>query len=354
VRVAEIRSLTGLRAVAALGVYFHHFGNPPGFPNRLSNLQNNGGFGVSFFFVLSGFVLTLTYAKSDLNLRTYFVKRISRIFPIYWFGLSLAFVFVSLDSLDFGKVFLVHFLGLQSWFLDSDLGFHFNGPGWSISVEMFFYLLFPLLLTTLIKGNTFFQRWQSILVLAMIVSIIPFFVHLYFLGPLQGIQNAYIWPPLLPVHYLGLFILGMCGCQFTFFSSYLDKRPSLRGLMCDVSILVFLLILVFVNFKDPENPLLAIAAQFWILGLPSVCVLVVLTGAPTSLSSRLLSWRPVWFAGKCSMVFYLIHVPTTWWIQLAFPSAGYELRFALVACLTVITHLCIENPANRLIKKILI
>lgn len=353
-RVAEIRSLTGLRAVAALGVYFHHFGNPPGFPNRLSNLQNNGGFGVSFFFVLSGFVLTLTYAKSDLNLRTYFVKRISRIFPIYWFGLSLAFVFVSLDSLDFGKVFLVHFLGLQSWFLDSDLGFHFNGPGWSISVEMFFYLLFPLLLTTLIKGNTFFQRWQSILVLAMIVSIIPFFVHLYFLGPLQGIQNAYIWPPLLPVHYLGLFILGMCGCQFTFFSSYLDKRPSLRGLMCDVSILVFLLILVFVNFKDPENPLLAIAAQFWILGLPSVCVLVVLTGAPTSLSSRLLSWRPVWFAGKCSMVFYLIHVPTTWWIQLAFPSAGYELRFALVACLTVITHLCIENPANRLIKKILI
>ena len=350
-RVAEIRSLTGLRAVAALGVYFNHFGTPPWFPNGLHNLQTNGGFGVSFFFVLSGFVLTLTYAKSDLNLRTYFVKRISRILPIYWFGLSLAFVYVSLDSLDFGKVFLVHFLGLQSWFLDSDLGFHFNGPGWSISVEMFFYLLFPLLLTTLIKGKTFLQRWQTILVLAMIVSIVPFFIHLYFLGPLQGIQNAYIWPPLLPVHYLGLFILGMSGYQL---SSYLEKRPNVRGLSCDVSILIFLLILIFVNFEDPENPLLAIASQFWLLGLPSVCILVVLTVAPTSLSSRLLSCRPVWFAGKCSMVFYLIHVPTTWWIQLVFPRAGYELRFVLVACLTVIAHLCIENPANRFIQKILI
>lgn len=350
-RVAEIRSLTGLRAVAALGVYLNHFGNPSWFPNRLSNLQNNGGFGVSFFFVLSGFVLTLNYAKSDLNLRTYFVNRISRILPIYWFGLSLALIYVPSDSLDSGKVFLVHFLALQSWFFDSDLGLHFNGPGWSISVEMFFYLLFPILLTTLIKGKTFFQRWQSILVLAMIVSIVPSFVHLYFLGPLQGIQNAYIWPPLLPVHYLGLFILGMSGYQF---SSYLEKRLTVRGLSCDVSILIFLLILIFVNFKDPENPLLAIASQFWLLGLPSVCVLVVLKVAPTSLSSRLLSCRPVWFAGKCSMVFYLIHVPTTRLIQLAFPKAGYELRFVLVACLTVIAHLCIENPANRLIKKILI
>ena len=86
----EIRSITGLRAVAALGVYLNHFGNPAWFPNRLSNIQANGGFAVPFFFVLSGFVLALAYDGNTIDARAFYLNRFARIGPTYFVALFIA------------------------------------------------------------------------------------------------------------------------------------------------------------------------------------------------------------------------------------------------------------------------
>jgi peptidoglycan/LPS O-acetylase OafA/YrhL len=127
----------------------------------------------------------------------------------------------------------------------------------------------------------------------------------------------------------------------------------LRGFICDISILSFGLAFTFINLKDPQHPLLAKSAQFWLLGLPTVFILTLLSVTPNSPISKFLSSSPVWFAGKISMVFYLLHVPTVWTVTRLLPSLTYEKKFLLAVVFSVIVHLLIETPGNRVVKRAL-
>ena len=347
----EIRSITGLRAIAALGVYVNHFGNPSWFPNRLSNIQSNGGFGVPFFFVLSGFVLTLAYEGKKLDAHNFYVNRFARIGPTYYLALLIASTYISITDFNLDHVFVSHLLGLQAWLPTSDSGFAFNGPGWTISVEIFFYALFPILFSIFGRSHTLLGRWQVVVSLGITMSIFPFLIHMYILGEMRGLENSYIWPYFLPIHYLGLFILGIGGFKARNSIQALLPSKFLQALLCDVIVTASTLLFFVINFKNPAHPLLANAAQFWLLGIPAALSITVLSVAPFSPLSRLLGSKLFWFAGKISMVFYLLHVPITWWVRRLFPMATYEVRFLSVLVATVLVHFLIELPANRLIKK---
>lgn len=350
----EIRSITGLRAFAAIAVYFNHFGLPGFSPNWLSNVSANGGLGVPFFFVLSGFVLALAYENRPLIVRQFFIDRVARIAPTYYIGLLLVlsyFYITNVFQLDY--VFVVHLIGLQAWFPTSDSGFAYNGPAWTISVELFLYATFPFLYRQLIQKAGVFGNWLTISFLGVSCSLVPFGIHLYFLGELRGLENENIWTYALPLHYLGLFILGIAGHKArSFFLKNLPNRL-IRGLICDLLIISYVLVFVLINLKDPQHPLIAKAAQFWLLGIPTTLILVLLSITPGSPVSGFLSSRPVWFAGKISMVFYLLHVPAVWTITRLFPDLNYEQKFLIVVLLAVIVHLFVEVPGNRFIKSAL-
>ena len=350
----EVRSITGLRAFAAVAVYLNHFGLPGFSPDWLSNISTNGGLGVPFFFVLSGFVLALAYEDRPLIIRQFFIDRVARIAPTYYVGLAFAlFYFFATNNLQLDYVLGAHLLGLQAWFPTSDSGFAFNGPAWTISVEMFLYATFPFLYHRLIKNDRFGGNWLTVSFLGISCSLIPFGIHLYFLGELNGLENQHIWTYALPIHYLGLFILGMAGYKAR--SYFLVKLPNrlIRGVICDLLIVAYALVFILINLKDPQHPLIAKAAQFWLLGIPTTLILVLLSIAPGSPISGFLSSRPVWFAGKISMVFYLLHVPTVWTITRLFPDLNYEQKFLIVVLLAVIVHLFVEVPGNRFIKSTL-
>src|SRR5205814_8762789 len=91
----EIKSLTSLRAIAAALVFFYHFiylRNQVPARNPLQAMIQNGFIGVTVFFVLSGFVLTLRYYR-DIDGKTfrwggYIRRRVARIYPIYFFILA--------------------------------------------------------------------------------------------------------------------------------------------------------------------------------------------------------------------------------------------------------------------------
>ena len=104
----------------------------------------------------------------------------------------------------------------------------------------------------------------------------PFGIHLYFLGELNGIANKHIWTYALPLHYLGLFILGIAGYKSRSF--FLDKLPNrlIRCLICDLLIISYALLFTVMNLKDPQHPLIAKAAQFWLLGIPTTLILLLL------------------------------------------------------------------------------
>jgi len=148
----RIDSMEGLRGVAALLIIFYHlvtFANLPT-PNELSFIKSYFGMGVPLFFTLSGFVLAWGYSKKLRNNRneiiSFYIRRFFRIAPLFF------------TVLIFWRT-LGHFL--WSW-TDSNLSIFLNLTflfglvpgyheslvlaGWSIGIEMLFYLIFPFLI----------------------------------------------------------------------------------------------------------------------------------------------------------------------------------------------------------------
>ena len=145
-----IHTLTGLRFLAALAVFIHHLAGKFGYA---VNPYSIGSIAVSFFFVLSGFVLTYAY-HDRLNrwsdVAKFYFNRFARIWPLHVVCLILSVTtsqgFARFQEPDiWGKLAANIFL-LQSWFTDNQWVFSFNGVSWSVSAEAFFYLIFPLLL----------------------------------------------------------------------------------------------------------------------------------------------------------------------------------------------------------------
>ncbi|MFT6479960.1 MAG: peptidoglycan/LPS O-acetylase OafA/YrhL [Spirosomataceae bacterium] len=109
----------------------------------------HGFFAVTFFFVLSGFVLGLSYHdkfEDDKagDLKKYFILRIARIYPIYALAIlaSMAGDYLYLDKTYSLGTILLNLSLLQAWFRSDYISF----PAWSLSCEAFFYIIFPVVM----------------------------------------------------------------------------------------------------------------------------------------------------------------------------------------------------------------
>lgn len=152
-RLARLPSLTGLRFYAAALVFFSHVVLPIPTIRLLADDdlafamfeigQPAGGFGVTFFFVLSGFILTWSIRPTD-SARAFWRRRAAKIVPSYLVAWVLAMVLVAAATTDLWQAIL-SFTLLQAWVPDLLINWAVNSPGWSLSVEMLFYLSFPLL-----------------------------------------------------------------------------------------------------------------------------------------------------------------------------------------------------------------
>lgn len=147
----RLDSLTGARFIAALGVFsFHAMGAFPGdspFGRALAFVGRDGGFGVTFFFVLSGFVLAWSWRPGG-STTSFYRRRFARIAPAYWvaFIYGLLWVFYAQRTLWPSTLNAVPaVLGIQAWFPDPAKHFAANGVEWSVSAELFFYAMFPVL-----------------------------------------------------------------------------------------------------------------------------------------------------------------------------------------------------------------
>lgn len=154
----EIRSLTGIRGIAALVVAIHHFISKyyiDYFEQKAShswvgyvqfNYANHGYLMVEMFFILSGFVLALSYDKrfSDkISLREYkqfMIKRFNRVYPLYFFSTIVYFFVFNSDKVKEFDVLLINFLFLELWFPKE---FSLNNVSWSLCAEWFLYVIFP-------------------------------------------------------------------------------------------------------------------------------------------------------------------------------------------------------------------
>jgi peptidoglycan/LPS O-acetylase OafA/YrhL len=165
----RLLALTSLRFFAAVHVVIFHLYSMKitGSSGWYGNLSSIGYVGVGLFFILSGFILVYTYAGKQWTAGSFWGARFARIYPAYFFSLfvtapSFFYVCIKLKDMDipFFNWFKTHLLVssilppllLQSWVPGAALAW--NAPAWSLSVEAFFYLMFPLIVVWLMRKQS--------------------------------------------------------------------------------------------------------------------------------------------------------------------------------------------------------
>lgn len=224
----RLDALTGLRCYAALMVVFFHISlnrffmpETPAVEQAQYLLSNAGWLGVTFFFVLSGFVLTWSQRPGDMPL-DFLWRRLAKIGPNHVVTFCLAFAVAGLAGAEPWEA-LSNLLLLHAWVPRDTAFFSINHPSWSLSAELFFYACFPLLIGPLTRIKT-----QNLLPLALLLLIailgMPLlattlqetatFGENHAQSPLYGVSIPQVWAvyALPPVRLLE-FVLGMISAR---------------------------------------------------------------------------------------------------------------------------------------------
>jgi peptidoglycan/LPS O-acetylase OafA/YrhL len=196
----RLTELDGLRGVMAIFVVFYHL-DDTNFISLINDsfLVRNSGYFVDFFFVMSGFVICLNYETKVLSVKHFMIKRLKRLYPMLFFSTTLYLLFKIIvwlftsDIVSTSKPFIQSYLNTvlllnSTSLLSEKIAEHgMNFPTWSISGEMFSYLIFALI-TKYFRGIT-----QPIIVLFSLLasSIILFKMNAY-LDPNISFIRAWI------------------------------------------------------------------------------------------------------------------------------------------------------------------
>ncbi len=202
--MTRLNALTGLRFVAAAMILIHHASV---FGIQLPALALDHG--VSFFFVLSGFVLAYVHPSigSAYELRAFLWNRVVRVWPAH---LVMLFVAIILLNLPITWAFPLNFFLLQAWVPVWDSYFSYNAVSWSISTELGFYLAFPFFIHR--WGKTFW--WK----LPLATGIVAATIHLSNIYGLTGHRpgTEVTYHGLVYISPLGRileFVVGIAGCS---------------------------------------------------------------------------------------------------------------------------------------------
>jgi peptidoglycan/LPS O-acetylase OafA/YrhL len=166
----HLQSLTSLRFVAALAVLVLHYRDLLGpLPAWVVRGMVGGQYGVTFFFILSGFILTYRYHEwfaggvADASYWKFVRYRMARIYPIYVFGLLLDTPWHLLERAQAGQLggvgqvywasWLLNLVGLQAWVPAVPFAMFWNTPAWSVAAEFFFYAGFPFVCAALARRS---------------------------------------------------------------------------------------------------------------------------------------------------------------------------------------------------------
>jgi len=144
-----LKALTGLRCFAAVNIVLFHFSNPQWF-GFLAPVVNAGYASVSYFILLSGFVMAYNYSErartGQFNIVRYYKARFTRLYPIYLLSLILAWRMIPQEwtahsHAMFWSGMVLSPLLLQGWI--PEIATFLNTPAWTMSAESFYYIVFP-------------------------------------------------------------------------------------------------------------------------------------------------------------------------------------------------------------------
>lgn len=225
-----IPSINGLRALSIAFVLFSHV--------RYRNFgiydSPGGQIGVTIFFLISGYLITLLLINEEeknnsISLKSFFFRRVIRIFPVYYFLLLTYFLLQSFSILHFSNESWITSLTYTKYFNLKNGNEWESGHFWSLSIEEHFYLIWPFIFKYQKKTRVLF----AFLIILLITSI-RLFTDINDLNILTRVDAI------------------MIGCLFAFYNSKLQHVVlNIKNRL--YLIIPFCLLILFIVFKRILN-----------------------------------------------------------------------------------------------------
>jgi peptidoglycan/LPS O-acetylase OafA/YrhL len=350
----EIRALTGIRGVAACMVVIYHYFEPSMGLGSVHALIAHGYIAVDLFFILSGYVLAMTYASSfsgEFSVATYVSflgKRLGRIYPLFFVMTVITAALLYVNAIvdrpqpSFVEISTNLFM-FQAWGFANSI----DDPTWSISTEFAAYLAFPALVTLILIGRRY-RCWLAIAAaLATLFALTRLNPVLYPRGgPLEISQGQTIFPLL---RCFAGFVLGIAAFR-------LSKERAFRQIF---------------DWRHTGDAVAVIVVCLWTIPGTDVALelafvpLVVALASGQSWTARAMGNGVVCWLGEISYSIYLMHRPVanlirhplmsimeTHHIPHAFTIAG-AVPLILIIPLSALSFYWIEKPARDLSRRLM-
>lgn len=346
----RIEQLTFTRFIAAISIVIFHYGKQI-FPFDLpyaETIFSQANVGVSYFFILSGFVMIIAYgSKKSVSFVSYMKNRLARIYPLYILAtvvIVLYLLFATNVPVKIVDVFL-NFTFLQNWVPGKALTLNF--PSWSLSVEFFFYLCFPFLFNRLYSKI----NYKKLILPIVVVFIVSQGVFLYFynLDTYGGsYSKEYFILHYSPIMHLSQFLIGnLAGLYFFNRKKNTSKNYSIH-------ILALLLILCMTLIID-HGPLNYHNGLLAIIFVP----LIVLISSDNSWISKAFKSKLLIHLGEISYGIYILQYPVfsitkriLYYMSIRDKSIIFYTCLFMLIIISSVTYKLIEVPLRRRIKKL--
>jgi peptidoglycan/LPS O-acetylase OafA/YrhL len=354
---ARLDGLTGLRTFAAINIVFFHFSNPKSF-GWLAPVVNAGYVSVSFFILLSGFVLAYNYAgrarAGELDKRRFWEARFTRLYPIYFLSLLLSWRMVPVEygahtQRMFWTGMALTPLLLQGWI--PTIATFLNTPAWTMSAESAYYLVFPWLASGKRpeRAGPYLVKMATVWGLGMVPGL------LYIALNPDGISHPdrWSWGPWLqvlkytPLPHLASFVFGVMLANL---DELVGRTSRLRLILGAGGFAATFGILSL----GPRVPY-AIVHDGLLMPLFG-CIILGLAG--NNKLAFALGWPPLVFVGEASYCLYLLHF-NLWnlihdshvlnWAGLG--RFDPWISYVLLIGLALLALYTVEKPAQRQLRK---
>ncbi len=353
----RLNALTGLRAFAAVNIVLFHFSNPNWF-GPLAPVVNAGYASVSFFILLSGYVMAYNYAararRGEFEAVRFWKARFTRLYPIYLLSLLLAWRNLPTEYAQ--HTHFLFWLGmvltpllLQGWV--PEIATFLNTPAWTMSAEWFYYLIFPWL-----------ARWRRPdrvapilrrLLAIWLLGLIPGTLYFVFNPDHVVHVDRYTEAPWLqalkatPIPHLASFVFGTVLAGLDELIPRDARKRLWLGIFGFASTFFVLWLGPWIPYAIIHDGLLMPFFGCAILGL-----------AGQNWLAKMLGWRPLVIVGESSYCLYLLHF-NFWNLihdthvleRLGIAALDPWLSYVILIGLGLFALHFIEKPAQRVLRR---
>jgi peptidoglycan/LPS O-acetylase OafA/YrhL len=348
----EIGSLTAIRFFPIFAVMLDHV-------LRFTTHQ-----AVSFFFILSGFVLALSHFDINLERKTlikFSVARVARLWPSHVICLLLLiFSCPEAFKLTNSQIpkFLTNLFLLQAWVPNLKIFFSYNAPSWASSVLIFTAVAFPVLAVTMRKSWQLAVALTAVPLIGLVVACNIMALPEYSTTGLSMQGLLYI----NPLARVFEFAAGMAAAVA--FRSISTRREwtGRDATMLEVTALALLAVTLATatQMQQASTAWLGTAGAYWLRNVGSTLIpcsmLFIALALNKGFFARALDNRPMRFLGEVTFSIYMLHAVLLAYKSIHYPNAdpmiGFVVWFFVLMIGSIAMYKYVETPLRKLIVRL--